>query len=83
MDAKAIYQDHLDRVSRAVWDGDVDAAAAAMHYPQEMRTLDDLRIVTGPEQLKSAARAFRAMMDGHGATAYHRLADTAAFVGEG
>ncbi|MEM7644174.1 MAG: hypothetical protein AAF366_16865 [Pseudomonadota bacterium] len=83
MDPVAIYQAHLDRVSQAIWDGDFRCAADAMLYPHVMKTRDAAREVHTPEELMAIAENFCAHLRGFGATAYHRVADRAAFVGDG
>lgn len=77
--AREIYQDHLDRVSRAVWTSDFDAVAKEMAYPHQISSFDtDVEIAT-PAQLVENMRHFRETMISLGAKEYHRICQSAHF----
>ncbi|KIT18144.1 hypothetical protein [Jannaschia aquimarina] len=80
-DAREIFQEHLDRVSQAVWDRDYDAVAAAISYPHRIGMPEGPGyIAPDAEAMKGHAKAFRESLSSMGATAYHRICRDAAFM---
>ena len=71
--AREIYQDYLDHVSRAVWQCHFNVVAEAMFYPHLMLTLDETRLIEGPEQLITELTGFRRCLSELGAREYHRI----------
>ena len=80
-EARDIYQEHLETVSRAIWTRDYARIAEMMHYPHQISTPRRSAIVETPEQLMLDAQAFRENLAGLAATAYHRVCRAAAFDG--
>jgi hypothetical protein len=74
---REIYQDFLDRVSRALMAGDMSAIVACMAYPQDLRTNDGFLTVTSEKQMFDVVSDFRAFLMGLGTTDYHRVCDWA------
>lgn len=72
-DPKDIYQDHLDRISRALWDGDFDTVCANMHLPKRIETADRVAVMETVEDMQASLVSFRDSMLRLGATAYHRV----------
>ncbi|SDY91368.1 hypothetical protein SAMN05444004_10477 [Jannaschia faecimaris] len=79
--ALGLYQDHLDLVSRHIWNRDFHALTKVMAYPHELITGEGLVAVDNAETLKNWAIKFRDRLEELGATAYHRVAIAAAFTG--
>lgn len=78
-DALAIYQDHLDRVSRAVWSLDTDTLLETLALPNRMLTQDAEVLLDTPEALIEAIRDFKDFLLRAGANEYHRIARLAHF----
>lgn len=78
-EALTIYQEHLDRVTQALWTGDDDAMANLLSLPNCMRTEDGEILLETPEAIIKAARDFRRFLDRSGAREYHRIAREARF----
>ncbi len=78
-EAKRIYQDWLDSVSRDIMAGDVAAVAARMSYPQTMATLDGAVRFERPAEMEAAAAEFRASLRRMGAREFYRICDEAEF----
>ncbi|MDA7427557.1 hypothetical protein PGB28_03730 [Primorskyibacter aestuariivivens] len=73
-DALAIYQDHLDRVSQAVWTADEDALANLLAVPNRMITTDAEILLETVQDVIKAAQDFRAFLIRSGAQEFHRIA---------
>lgn len=78
-EALAIYQDHLDDVSRALWSGDDDKLLNLLSLPNRMITSDAELLLDSAEAVIKAARDFRAFLRKSGAQEYHRIAREARF----
>ena len=79
--ASAIYQDFLDRVTRAVWVGDDLTVADAMVYPNTMETTDGVVVLENAAAMMDCAAGFRESLLRMGATEYHRICKSASFNG--
>lgn len=77
--ARDIYQDHLDEVSRALWDRDFFAITELKHFPHVIRYPDTEARFDTPADLCATMEAFRSKLDGLGATGYHRVCERASF----
>lgn len=78
-EALAIYQDHLDAVSRALWSGDEDRLVDLLSLPNRMITSDAELLLDSADAVIKAARDFRAFLRKSGAQDYHRIAREARF----
>lgn len=72
--ALAIYQDHLDRLTRAVWEGDDNTLVNLLALPNRMITADAEILLQGADDVIKAARDFRRFLHRSGAQEYHRIA---------
>ncbi|MEM7491004.1 MAG: hypothetical protein AAF390_17950 [Pseudomonadota bacterium] len=79
MDAAEIYQAHLDATSHAMWIGDRATLAALIGAPHAVTVNGETRVFRSVDEVIDGAAAFRASMVRLGATAYHRVAISAAF----
>lgn len=77
--ARDIYQAHLDRVSRALWDLDFDVLMQALAVPNQMYTADTGLVYETEADLKEAILAYRAFLARAGAQDYHRIVRWARF----
>jgi hypothetical protein len=82
-EAKRIYQDWLDAVSRDIMGGDVAAVAARMAYPQTMATRDGAVRFERPAQMEAAAAEFGASLRRMGGRELVRICEEAAFEADG
>ena len=79
--AHAIYQDHLDAVSEAIWNRDFDAVLGLMHYPHHRSIGPRVVVIDDPAVLAGQAAAFRDSLEGLRATGYVRVCREADFDG--
>lgn len=77
--AREIYQDHLDRVARALWERDFTTVAAMLGPPNIIALRDAEHAFDAEEDLVRTMVAFRDFMDRMGATGYLRICELAAF----
>ena len=77
--ARGIYQDHLDEVSRALWDRDYDTITRLKHFPHVIRYPETQARFDTPDELRTMMESFRSHLDGLGATGYHRVCERASF----
>ena len=78
-DAQAIYQDHLDMVSRLQWQRVFDSVCAYMHCPLRIETADTVAIIRTAQEMRESLKAFHASMVRLCAQAYHRVCLSAEF----
>ncbi|SDY91399.1 hypothetical protein SAMN05444004_10478 [Jannaschia faecimaris] len=74
-----IYQAHLDKVSRLLWDGDAESVANMLYYPHVIHLPEADRVISNPAEQSKDAEAFRESLSALGATAFHRLCREARF----
>lgn len=77
--AREIYQDHLDRVSRALWTLDLDTIRTYLAIPNRIVTLDTEFTVTTSSELRASVEDFRAYLTSKGAQDFYRICETAEF----
>jgi len=77
--AREIYQEHLDRVSRALWDLDFDVLMDSLAVPNSMYTADTGLVYETKADLKAALVEYRAFLTRAGAQDYHRIVRWARF----
>lgn len=77
--ARDIYQEHLDRVSRALWDLDFEVLLQALAVPNQMYTADTGLVCDTEADLKDAIVEYRSFLARAGAQDYHRIVRWARF----
>lgn len=80
--AHDIYQRHIDEVSKAVFDGDIDSVIARWGIPHVFISHGGEEIVKGEEMLRRYMTNFHRHIRSIGATAYHRICLEAHFAPE-
>ena len=81
-EARDIYQEVLDVLSRAILEGDSDTVLRLIPLPHAVRTMSgQIRIATEAEMI-STVEGMQASLKGNGATDYIRIVDEAQFTGE-
>ncbi len=80
--AQTVYQETLDILSRALMVGDWEVAQARIKLPHVQRTQSTEIVVETTEDLIIGLTAFRAALQGRGATHLVRLATDAEFMSE-
>ncbi|MDU8909914.1 hypothetical protein [Aestuariicoccus sp. MJ-SS9] len=78
--AQDIYQDHLDRLSRALWVRDFAAVADMLGLPNVMATKDARLRFDDNADLLTTLTHFRDSLQTMGATGYHRICQRAAYL---
>lgn len=78
--ARALYQAHLDVVTRAFWARSWERCAPHLKLPGTYRSPDCVQELTTVDALKTMFIEQRDGLDRMGATAYHRICASARFV---
>lgn len=79
-EARALYQDLLDRINQAGFSGDATAFLEAMHTPHRIRTLDTAQVLDTPDDMRRLFRGFCDFLAEHRVTSYVRVCTDARFV---
>jgi hypothetical protein len=74
-----IYQCHLDRMTRAVWERDWATVRRCIALPVRTKTAGGVRHDATADGLVDDLRGFRDAMETMGTTAYYRICQAAAF----
>lgn len=80
-EATAIYQQHLDVLSRAILAADFDSFALRISLPHKITTETDTIEMTTPEELERAFRSFSDLYIQQGVTDFVRIVTSAHFRG--
>jgi hypothetical protein len=80
-EAREIYQENLDAVSRSVWNRDWDAVEARLAIPNEIILQDGRAELSDAAAIRRHLAVYRDGLDAQGANGYHRFCVEASFRG--